>query len=142
MSVVACAMNEALLQSHDGVIRVAPAIGRRNARFTLHATNGFVVSAEISDGELLWVCLLSQLGRTCTFENPWEKAYAFTNGYDAHSLEPGCTEFPTNTGDVIVIGPTPELLQQWTTVPLTYEANQIPKTDSSGKAALGLPRMF
>lgn len=41
MSVLACAMNEALFQGHDGVIRVAPAAGRRTARFTLQAAAGF-----------------------------------------------------------------------------------------------------
>jgi hypothetical protein len=142
MSVLACAMNEALLQSHDGVIRVAPATGRRDARFTLHAADGFVVSAEIRNGEVRWVCVVSRLGKICRFENPWGKAYMVTNGNDSRPLEDGFTEFPTSRGDVIMIAPNQELLRKWRTTPLAREANQNPKTDSAGKATLGLPRMF
>jgi len=142
MSVLACAMNEALLQSHDGVIRVAPAAGRRNARFTLHAADGFVVSAELRNGEVRWVCVVSRLGKICRFENPWGKAYMLTNGNDPRPLEHGFTEFPTSRGDVIMIAPNQELLRKWSTTPLAREANQNPKTDSAGKATLGLPRMF
>jgi hypothetical protein len=142
MSVLACAMNEALLQSHDGAIRVAPAAGRRDARFTLHAADGFVVSAEIRSGEVRWVCVVSRLGKICRFENPWGKAYMVTNGNDSRPLEDGFTEFPTSRGDVIMIAPNQELLRKWRTTPLAREANQNPKTDSAGKATLGLPRMF
>ena len=64
MSVLACAMNESLLQSYDGIIRVAPAIKKgQNARFTLHAIDGFVVSAEIKNGKPIYVCIRSQLGK-------------------------------------------------------------------------------
>ena len=70
MSVLACAMNEALLQSHDGVVRVAPAAGTRDARFTLHATGGFVVSAEIEKGVVRWVSIVSRFGGLCRFEDP------------------------------------------------------------------------
>ncbi|MBI4558405.1 MAG: hypothetical protein HY706_12560 [Candidatus Hydrogenedentes bacterium] len=142
MSVLACAMNEALLQSHDGVIRVAPAARHRNARFTLHATDGFVVSAEIGNGEVRWVCVVSRLGKTCRFESPWKNAYVFTNGHDPRSLEEGLAEFPTGEGDVIMIVPNPEALKKWNTTPIAYGANQNSKTDSAGKATLGLPRMF
>ncbi len=143
MSVLTCAMNEALLQSYDGVIRVAPAAGKRTARFTLHATNGFVVSGEIEKGEVRWLCIVSQLGKPCKLENPWDKTCVYKNGSEGcRPLEQGIQEFPTNKGDVIMIAPDEKHLDQWTTTPVKYEPNQNAKTDSAGKATLGLPRMF
>jgi hypothetical protein len=142
MSVLACAMNEALLQSHNGVIRVAPAAGRRDARFTLHAADGFVVSAEVKKGEVRWICIVSELAKTCRLENPWRKAYARMSGRDTLSLEQGINEFPTKKGDAIIIVPDEKCLEAWTTTPLNYEANHDAKIDSTGKATLGLPRMF
>ena len=64
MSVLACAMNESLLQSHDGVLRVAPAArSEGHARFTLHAVGGFVVSAELADGRGRVDCHRKHAGR-------------------------------------------------------------------------------
>lgn len=143
MSVLACAMNEALLQSHDGVIRAAPAAAHRTARFTLHATNGFAVSGEIERGEVRWLCIVSQLGRSCKLENPWTKTGVYKNGCEeCRPLEQGVHEFPTKRGDAIIIAPDEKQLEKWTTTPVKYESNQNAKTDSAGKAILGLPRMF
>lgn len=52
-AVIAAAINESLLQSHDGVLRIAPAkFTDGKARFTLHAIGGFVVSAEVENGHV------------------------------------------------------------------------------------------
>jgi alpha-L-fucosidase 2 len=141
MSVMSCAMNESLLQSHDGVIRVAPAAGR-DARFTLHAVGGFVVSAEIVDGDIRWVCVESLQGNTCVIENPWESANVFVNGQATGSLSDGVSSLDTNKGDVVLISPNVESLTDWTTTQVEYEANTNYKVGASGSVTLGLPRMF
>jgi len=85
MSILACTVNEALLQSHGGVIRVAPAVKRdQNARFTLHARGGFIVSTEITHGQVLWIHLRSLHGERCVIASPWPACALFRNGaFDA-----------------------------------------------------------
>ena len=143
MSVLVCAMNESLLQSYDGIIRVAPAIIKeQNARFTLHAVDGFVVSAEIKKGEPAWIFVSSRLGKICRIENPWSKAYLYKNGGRFGCLKQKIIEFPTQQGDLLMIVPAEKDMKEWKTVPVEYPRNKECKTSSCGKAKLGLPRMF
>jgi len=67
------AINEMLLQSHDGVIRLFPDWPNdQNARFgTLRAVGAFLVSAELKDGSIGGVKILSEKGKDCTIINPW-----------------------------------------------------------------------
>lgn len=72
-SVLSCGLSESLLQSHEGVIRVFPAAAKKkSACFTLHARDGFKVSAEIAEGNVLWIAIESLCGRTLSLVNPWE----------------------------------------------------------------------
>jgi hypothetical protein len=143
MSILACAMNESLLQSHDGVIRVAPAAeAGQSARFTLHAAEGFIVSAEIENGKPVWISIRSLLGRICRIENPWSKLYLYRNGTESVCLEQETVEFSTQKGDVFMIVPEEETVKNWKTMPVEYQRNEEAKTASWGNATLGLPRMF
>ncbi|HUT25528.1 MAG TPA: LamG-like jellyroll fold domain-containing protein [Sumerlaeia bacterium] len=67
------AINEMLLQSHEGVLRLFPVWPRnRPARFrTLRAVGAFLVSSAYRDGEVQHVEILSEKGRDCTVQNPW-----------------------------------------------------------------------
>ncbi len=72
MPIVACAINEMLLQSYDGTIRVFPSVPSAwNVRFDLAAAGGFRVSAEQKSGEILFVSLESRLGGPCRIRHPW-----------------------------------------------------------------------
>jgi hypothetical protein len=143
MSILACAMNESLLQSHDGVIRVAPATeAGHHARFTLHAVDGFVVSSEIENGKLLWISIRSLLGRMCKIENPWSKLVLYKNGAESVCHEQATVEFATQKGDEFMILPEEEAMKNWKTMPVAYQRNEESKTASWGNATLGLPRMF
>jgi len=72
-AVLHTAINEMLLQSHEGVIRVFPATPAHwNARFTLHAVGGFVVTSEKTP-DVKYVAVRSRLGRTCCVVNPWSQ---------------------------------------------------------------------
>jgi hypothetical protein len=144
MSVLASSMNESLLQSHDGIIRVAPAIpNNKLCRFTLHAIGGFVVSSEIKSGTVQWICIKSALGNTCRLEIPWENITAYSG---AHKLTPvinkRIAEIETQPGEIIMIIPSGTDVRSWKTVPEKALENDNARYHESGKAQLGLPRMF
>ncbi len=81
------AINEMLLQSYDGVIRLFPDWPRNlNARFgTLRAVGAFLVSAQLKDGIVRGVKIISEKGRDCTIVNPWpgQRVRVIRNGKPA-----------------------------------------------------------
>ena len=69
-SVVSCTLQEMLLQSYDGTLRLFPCWpGDQDARFgTLRARGAFLVSAELeSRGRIGGVKIMSEKGRDCTW---------------------------------------------------------------------------
>ncbi len=72
-SIVPNAIQEMLMQSHEGVIRLFPAWPQdQNASFgTLRARGAFLVSSELKDGKVQQVEITSERGRDCTVVNPW-----------------------------------------------------------------------
>jgi hypothetical protein len=78
----------------------------------------------------------------CRIENLWTKLYLCKNGAESVCLEQKVVEFPTQKGDVFMIVPDEETIQNWETVPVAYQRNEGPKTASCGNATLGLTRMF
>lgn len=144
MSVMAAAMNESLLQSHEGFIRIAPSFpADRTARFTLHATGGFVVSAEILSGEVQWICIKSKLGNICSVMLPWQNAAAYIKSHKIRlSVNNGIAEFKTSAGDIIMLVPHDVKMKPWVMVDEKPAANANVKYHSSGKAQLGIPKQF
>lgn len=143
MSVFATAINESLLQSHEGVIRVAPAVtADQHARFTLHARGGFLVSSEIDGGQPLWICLESRQGHRCRVVNPWPRAVIFACGRQIGSQDERTVEFPTVAGERYLLVPEASALATWRTVSVDYPRNDGAKTHASGYATLGLPELF
>lgn len=71
------ALNETMLQSYDGVIRVFPAVclGERGsvAKFRLHASGGFVVESEFDFQafQAKFVKIVSEHGKECRIFNPY-----------------------------------------------------------------------
>ena len=77
-SILAGAMNESLLQSYDGVLRVGPAADKtRLAHFTLHAEGGFIVSSEIENGIPRWIYIESRLGKNRQAGKPMDQSVPF-----------------------------------------------------------------
>lgn len=72
-SIVPNAIQEMLMQSHEGVLRFFPCWPQNlDARFgTLRADGAFLVSAELNNGVVSGVKILSEKGRDCTVQNPW-----------------------------------------------------------------------
>jgi len=143
MSVLACAMNETLLQSHDGVIRIGLAINaQQHARFTLHATGGFVVSAEIDQAQVLWAHIESRLGGVCLLTNPWDELRLYRNGAFSGILRERVVRVETHTGDRLMFLPVTAEIETWEVAPMHPQPNTAPRMCPVGVASLGLPRMF
>jgi alpha-L-fucosidase 2 len=69
-------LNEMLLQSHEGFLRLFPCWPKdRPARFErLRAYGAFLVSSEMAGGEVKSVQIVSEKGQPCTVLNPWAGA--------------------------------------------------------------------
>lgn len=142
MSVFATAMNESLLQSHDGVIRVIPAFNK-SCRFMLHAVGGFVVSAQAKQGKVEWICIKSSLGNDCTVQSPWSKPVLFIKGKKVKYTSDGkLLKFKTKPGEIIFVLPEGSRMEDWKNMQEQAKENDKERVHSSGKAQLGLPRMF
>lgn len=82
----ASAIQEMLLQSHTGIIRVFPAIpeGWREVGFNkMRAVGGFLVSADYRNGRVQGITILSEKGGVLKILNP------FTNQIEERSTKPG-----------------------------------------------------
>ncbi len=87
------AVNEMLLQSHEGVIRLFPCWpSEMDASFgTLRAVGAFLVSAELKGGVISGVTIFSEKGQDCAIVNPWpdKKVLVVRNGKEAETLSGG-----------------------------------------------------
>jgi hypothetical protein len=144
MSVLATAMNESLLQSYDGTLRVFPAFPvNKTGRFTLHAAGGFIVSSEIKSGEVQWICVKSISGNPLELELPWNKASVKSNIKNSRQVISGNpARIKTKVNEVLMILPEGKDLTSWSVVNEKPPANENVKYHSSGKTRLGIPRMF
>jgi alpha-L-fucosidase 2 len=103
------AINEMLLQSHDGVIRLFPCWPKdQDARFgTLRAVGAFLVSAELKRGSIRGVTFVSEKGKACTMQNPWpgKTVRLVRNGKPAESVAGERFTLGTTAGEVIEFKP-------------------------------------
>ena len=135
LGVLSATMNERLLQSHDGVIRIAPAYGKRSARFKLHAVGGFEVMAQIREGEAEFVAIRSRFGKPLRLENPWQAAFCGDVCYEEKEI---C--LATEAGATYVFTPTAEA--NFASEAEAPEANRAPKARPDRFAMLGMERCF
>lgn len=152
---IACAaLNEMLLQSHEGFLRLLPAVPPAwSGSFKLAAEGGFTVHAQYTQGRVDWFAVESRTETLCKAVNPWgaKSVYAChpnSGGQGAGSqlLKPAkngpdyILEFPVLPGAPALISPRRDILAGWQTQAAIYEPNEAAKT--YGKAQLGLPRMY
>jgi hypothetical protein len=66
-------INEMMLQSHDGLIRVFPAFpaNQQASFYRLRTFGAFLVSSAIRNGKVQYVVIESDKGRDCRILNPW-----------------------------------------------------------------------
>ncbi|MFC5530560.1 beta/gamma crystallin-related protein [Cohnella yongneupensis] len=129
------AMNESLLQSYNDKIRVFPALpsdASMNAKFTLLASGGFLVSSEKEAGEIKYVGVKSLYGKQATVVNPWGTQQVRVRKASDNSivLTTSSAEFnfATAANTVYVVERTAKTLSSYTAETLTGTANQSKKT--------------
>ena len=138
------AMNESMLQSYNGKIRVFPAVPTDPSfvgRFTLAAKGGFLVSSEVEGGTIKYVGIKSSAGGNAVLENPWGTA-----ALDIRNLGDGSVvatssaaevTFPTSAGGVYVAEPTAKPLSSYAYAVISGTPNQVVKY-LSADTSLGL----
>jgi hypothetical protein len=74
LSIIGAAVNESLLQSNEGFIRVFPAVPQGwTPAFKLRARGAFLVSSRMEEnGHVPGILVESLAGNNCTLVNPWE----------------------------------------------------------------------
>ena len=139
-------INEMLLQSYSGNIRVFPAIPSEwNGAFKLHAVGGFVVTAERQDSETLYVAVESKCGERCCIINPWERERVQIRDLTESELVrySGKNEkitFNTQKDHVYLVERLTVPVTRFGHKQITGRKNRKPK--KSGRAILGKPRQF
>lgn len=93
-------VQEMLLQSHDGLVRLAPAWPVKwQAQYCLHARGGFVVTADVDQGQVRYALLESTRGGQCRLANPWSGVAVVTcAGKPVLRSKAAVLEFPTKAG--------------------------------------------
>lgn len=103
LAAVPLTINEMMMQSYEGVIRIFPNWNRRkNARFDhLRAYGAFLVSSGLQEGKIGSVKMLSEAGRPCRIENPWpgHSVQLLRNGKKAEHLSGKVFSFETSRGE-------------------------------------------
>ncbi|MBB5437876.1 hypothetical protein HDC92_001550 [Pedobacter sp. AK017] len=103
LAAVPLTINEMLLQSYEQVIRIFPNWNKnKDASFDqLRAYGAFLVSSKQEKGEILFVKMRSEAGRTCTIRNPWpgKSVQLFRNGRKAEILTGKTFAFGTKAGE-------------------------------------------
>ncbi|MCL5099437.1 MAG: glycoside hydrolase N-terminal domain-containing protein [Candidatus Omnitrophica bacterium] len=146
-AILAEAVNEMLMQSYDGTIRVFPAAPSEwPSAFTLRAVGGFLVSSEKAAGEApTYVYIRSLLGNRCSVVPPWTGAIKVERVDGAatpvdFSREKDAITFPTTTNTDYLVQPATGAKPFPSQTRFSGERNRRPKTCQ--EAILGKPRDF
>ena len=143
---ITTAITESLLQSHDDVIRVAPATAPDSPfAFTLLAQGGFVVSAQGVGENVDWIHIYSLRGGVCRVANPWsgQKIFCHTIGSDSWQEFSGSElSFSAEPGKMYLLSTEKWDLSSWTADEVSPDVNKGPRYSADRQVTLGIPRMF
>jgi len=138
-------MNESLLQSYNGKIRVFPALPSDASfigRFTLAAVGGFLVSSERESGQTKYVGLKSLLGNAATLINPWGSEAVdvrkMSDGSIVSNASSAEITFTTEANAVYVVERVAKPFSGYTFAYLTGTANQDAKHLNGSACTLGI----
>ncbi|MFC1739633.1 glycoside hydrolase N-terminal domain-containing protein [Planctomycetota bacterium] len=145
-SIFETALNDMLLGGYTEKIRVFPATPKHwDARFTLHAMGGFVVTSEKQGDNVIYLAVESKLGNDCCVINPWGEKQRVsvvdvTNGSKISPSSGSEITFSTKKGHVYVLETVDSPLSSYQQKKLTAEPNRASK--KLRRATLGKPRQF
>jgi alpha-L-fucosidase 2 len=142
---LAAGLLESLLQSHDGTIRVFPAVpSGKAAAFLLLAKGGFLVSSEKGSAGPFYVRIESTIGGGCSIALPWSPhetgARLRPEGTIAWKTEGNVARFETKPGDNILLYPKASPPESLYREGFRSCINEGPKR--KGKASIGKERDF
>ncbi|MBQ0149453.1 MAG: trehalose hydrolase [Bacteroidales bacterium] len=107
LAAVPFTINEMLMQSFEGTVRIFPCWARsQDASFRhLRANGAFLVSSSIQDGLVGNVEILSEQGRPCRMENPWPGSTVLIRHADGkeEKLTGEFFEFNTEKGEKLTV---------------------------------------
>ena len=144
MGVISTALNESLLQSHSGYVRVFPAASE--GLFRLHAEGDFMIVSEKRDGRVLFVSAESRRGGLFRLISPFAGSeYVRSDGKPVpFTLEERDGErilsFPTVPGKIYLIFSRDLHIYGSYPTRVTSEVNREPK--SYDNCVIGIPRDF
>ncbi len=114
LSIFSASVNEILLQSNEGKIRVFPAVPEGwTPAFKLRARGAFIVSSEMqSNGSIPGIQIESLKGNACKMVNPWGKEPISVWKTDGENIQVkhkisdnNCIEFQTQSNESYLIVP-------------------------------------
>ncbi|KAA3614247.1 MAG: hypothetical protein DWQ01_00670 [Planctomycetota bacterium] len=113
----AAALQEMLLQSHGGLIRLFPALPSdwEDVSFDrLRAEGAFLISARFAAGTVRRVEIVSEKGGECRIQNPWPNAELSVQGMRLKDMKRTEEElrFPTSPGQEVVLELDPSFGQE------------------------------
>ncbi|MFN8443313.1 MAG: hypothetical protein U0175_21230 [Caldilineaceae bacterium] len=96
-------INECLLQSYNGVIRLFPNwdLQRRAEFHTLRAVGAFLVSAACELGDVQWVEIVSEAGEMLRIIVPWESGAQVNASEREFAVGSGPVEITTKQGETV-----------------------------------------
>lgn len=100
-------INECLMQSYNGTIRLFPnwPLDRAAAFTTLRAVGAFLVSASCANGQVDRVEILSEAGTPLRIVNPWAAGARVISGAGEEIVRGELIEAPTAAGETITLLP-------------------------------------
>jgi alpha-L-fucosidase 2 len=109
LSTVPNTINEMLCMGHKGVLRLFPVWPKdKDASFTnIRCWGAFLVSADLKNGVVRNVEIVSEKGRDCTMVNPWpgKNVTVYRNDKAIETLAGGRFKFKTQKGAAYVLRP-------------------------------------
>jgi len=121
-------VNESLLQSHNGLIRVLPAVSNSwSGAFRLRAEGGFLVAADFVEGSARLVEVQSLLGKKCRIQNPWSET-CMVRGTDevVRRSDASTIEFETRAAAVYLLERASRPLSDYKPTPVSDAPNHRP----------------
>jgi hypothetical protein len=121
-------VNEVLLQSHNGLIRLLPAVSKTwSGIFRLRAEGGFLVAADFAEGTARLVEVTSLLGKQCRIKNPWDDTCVIrTADRIVSRSRASILEFTTEAGTVFLVAPAALSPSDYVREPIKDAPNQQP----------------
>lgn len=100
-------INECLMQSYDGIIRLFPNwdTSKDAEFFNLRAAGAFLVSGKLKDGMIKEIKIYSEAGKKLKIISPWKDGMKLANKDKERTIKDGLFETLTEKGETLIFHP-------------------------------------